>query len=86
MAKNFKRISLYFILFSLISVSFLWLKDSIFFMPKEYKTLKDTVDKLRSKNYLGSFPILFTITSGSITSLTLEELGICKKNKIFMKN
>ena len=80
MAKNFKRISLYFILFSLISVSFLWLKDSIFFMPKEYKTLKDTVDKLRSKNYLGSFPILFTITSGSSTSLKLEELGICEKN------
>ena len=36
-------------------------KNSIYFMPKEYKTIKKLVDKIASKNYLGDKEIPFFI-------------------------
>ena len=47
-------------------------------MQKEYKILKNIIEKLASKNNLGSYPLTFTITTGSRTLWIAESLGICK--------
>ncbi len=56
-----------------------YLKDSQLLMPKEYKVLKSTVNKLAENNTLGDRPITFTIVSGSYTTWMAEELDLCKE-------
>ncbi|KGG14972.1 hypothetical protein EV06_1485 [Prochlorococcus sp. MIT 0602] len=48
-------------------------------MPKEYKVLKKTVDKLAQHNDLGERPMTFTIVSGGYTKWIAEDLGLCKE-------
>ena len=65
------------------SFSFLanFLRDnSIYFMPKEYKTIKKIVDKIASKNNLGDRDIPFSIGSGIYMQYRAEELGLCEKD------
>ena len=65
------------------SFSFLanFLRDnSIYFMPKEYKTIKKIVDKIASKNNLGDRNIPFSIGSGIYMQYRAEELGLCEKD------
>ena len=54
--------------------------NSIYFMPKEYKTIKKVVDKIASKNNLGDRDIPFSIGSGIYMQYRLEELGLCEKD------
>jgi len=68
-----------------LTLSFLnlanFLRDnSIYFMPKEYKTIKKIVDKIASKNDLGDRDILFSIASGIYMQYRAEELGLCEKD------
>ena len=49
-------------------------------MPKEYKTIKRIVDKIASKNDLGSRDIPFSIASGIYMQYRAEELGLCEKD------
>ena len=57
--------------------------NSIFFMPREYKTIKKIVDKIASKNYLGDQEIPFSIGSGTYMEYEAEKLGLCKKNDCY---
>jgi hypothetical protein len=50
---------------------------STFFMPKEYKTLKNIVNKIASNNYLGDQVIPFSIGSGAYMEYEAEKLGLC---------
>lgn len=61
-------------------------KNSIFFMPKEYKTIKKLVDKIASKNYLGDKEIPFFIGSGTYMEFRAKELGLCKKDDCWYYN
>ena len=61
--KSFPVLSLIFIFF-LVFANYLR-NNSIYFMPKEYKTLMKIVDQLASKNDLSEREIPFTITSGT---------------------
>ncbi|MBW3059646.1 hypothetical protein CVS23_00185 [Prochlorococcus marinus str. XMU1401E] len=54
--------------------------NSVYFMPKEYKTIKKIVDKLASKNDLGNRDIPFSIGSGRYMAWRAEELGLCKED------
>ena len=68
-----------------LSCSFLYLANflrgnSIYFMPKEYKTIKKIVDKIASKNDLGNQDIRFSIGSGIYMQYRAEELGLCEKD------
>jgi len=68
-----------------LSCSFLYLANflrgnSIYFMPKEYKTIKKIVDKIASKNDLGNQDIRFSIGSGVYMQYRAEELGLCEKD------
>ena len=54
--------------------------NSTYFMPKEYKTIKKIVDKIASKNNLGSRDIRFSIASGVYMQYRGEELGLCEKD------
>ena len=56
---------------------------SLFFMPREYKTIKKIVDKIASKNYLGDQEIPFSIGSGAYVEDEAEKLGLCKKNDCY---
>ena len=61
--------------------------NSTFFMPKEYKTLKNIVNKIASNNYLGDQVIPFSIGSGAYMEYEAEKLGLCKKdNCYYFKN
>ena len=61
--------------------------NSIFFMPKEYKTIKKLVDKIALKNYLGDQEIPFSVASGSYMEYEAEKLGISNKdNSYYLKN
>ena len=61
--------------------------NSIFFMPKEYKTIKRLVDKIALKNYLGDHEIPFSVGTGSYIEYEAEKLGISKKNdSYYFKN
>ena len=53
--------------------------NSVYFMPKEYKTIKKIVDKLASKNDLGNRDIPFSIGSGRYMAWRAEDLGLCKR-------
>ena len=71
-----------------LSFSFLYLANflrgnSIYFMPKEYKTIKKIVDKIASKNDLGNRDIRFSIGSGIYMQYRAEELGLCEKDGCF---
>ena len=74
--KTFPVFSLIFIFF-LVCANYLR-NNSIYFMPKEYKTLKKIVDQLASKNDLSEREIPFTITSGAYTAYVAEELELCR--------
>ena len=61
--------------------------NSTFFMPKEYKTLKNIVNKIASNNYLGDQVIPFSIGSGAYVEYEAEKLGLCTKdNCYYFKN
>ena len=69
----------------ILTFSFLYIANflrdnSIYFMPKEYKTIKKIVDKIASKNNLGDRDIPFSIGSGIYMQYRLEELGLCEKD------
>ena len=60
------KIKNYLIFFSLIGLLLTFKnnyfgKNSIHFMPKEYKTIKKLVDKIASTNYLGDKEIPFLL-------------------------
>ena len=74
--KSFPTFSLIFIFF-FVFTNYLR-NNSIYFMPKEYKTLKKIVDQLASKNDLSEREIPFTITSGAYTAYVAEELELCR--------
>ena len=57
--------------------------NSVYFMPKEYKTIKKIVDKIASKNDLGNRDIRFSIGSGIYMQYRAEELGLCEKDGCF---
>ena len=57
-------------------LSYKFCLNSIFFMPKEYKTIKKLVDKIALKNYLGDQEIPFSVASGSYMEYEAEKLGI----------
>ena len=73
--------SLYLIIsiFSIFLINHLR-SNSVYFMPKEYKTIKKIVDKLASKNDLGNRDIPFSIGSGRYMAWRAEELGLCKED------
>ena len=81
---NLKLISKYF-LFVFIAVLFsnYFRNNSIYFMPKEYKTIKKIVDKIALKNNLGDEEILFSIGSGAYMEYEAEKLGLCKKDDCY---
>jgi len=66
-------------LLSLGSLSFL--RHSQLLMPKEYKTVKNIVNKLALQNDLGKEPIVFTINVGSLIDHLAEELNLCTGKK-----
>ena len=55
-------------------------------MPKEYKTIKKLVDKIASKNYLGSKEIPFFIGSGRYMEIRAKELGLCEEDDCWYYN
>ena len=57
--------------------------NSTIFMPKEYKTLKNIVNKIASKNYLGDQVIPFSIGSGAYMEYRAEELGLCTTDSCY---
>ena len=74
-------IFLFFVLFRYFQ------KNSIFFMPREYKLIKDMVNKIALRNDLGEQDIGFTITAGGHAEYLGKELGICKEeNCYFLRN
>ena len=79
--KNFYLSSVYLIIsiFSIFLINHLR-SNSVYFMPKEYKTIKKIVDKLASKNDLGNRDIPFSIGSGRYMAWRAEELGLCKED------
>ena len=86
--KNYLR---FFIFFSLIGLLLTFAnnyfgKNSIHFMPKEYKTIKKLVDKIASKNYLGDKEIPFFIGSGRYMEIRAKELGLCKEDDCWYYN
>ena len=85
--KSYLKIKLFIqsCLFILITFSFFnyFRNNSIFFMPREYKTIKKIVDKIASKNYLGDQDIPFSIGSGTYMEYEAEKLGLCKKNDCY---
>tara|TARA_B100000073_G_scaffold198975_1_gene164743 strand:- start:9 stop:941 length:933 start_codon:yes stop_codon:yes gene_type:complete len=66
--------------FSFLYLSNFFRNNSIYFMPKEYKTIKEIVDKIASKNNLGDRDIPFSIGSGIYMQYRAEELGLCEKD------
>ena len=77
-------ISKYF-LFVFIAVLFsnYFRNNSIYFMPREYKTIKKIVNKIALKNNLGDKEILFSIGSGAYMEYEAEKLGLCKKDDCY---
>ena len=59
------------------------ISNSIFFMPKEYKTIKKLVDKIASKNNLSENSIPFTIGAGRYVRSEASSLGLCKDDDCF---
>ena len=79
--KNIYLSSFYLIIsiFSIFLINHLR-SNSVYFMPKEYKTIKKIVDKLASKNDLGNREIPFSIGSWRYMAWRAEELGLCKED------
>ena len=81
---NIKVISKYFLfVFTAVLFSNYFRNNSIYFMPKEYKTIKKIVDKIALKNNLGDEEILFSIGSGAYVEYEAEKLGLCKKDDCY---
>ena len=78
--KNIFKVFLVLFIFGLLTSlrDKLFQNYSLYFMPKEYKTIKKSVEKLASKNYLGDREIPFFIGSGSYMDIRAKELGLCK--------
>ena len=51
------------------------------FMPKEYKTIKRIVSKISTKNDLGDYPFIFSVTAGSRGTWIAKSLGLTSKNE-----
>ena len=66
--------------FSFIYLANFLRDNSTYFMPKEYKTIKNIVDKIALKNDLGDQDIRFSIGSGVYMQYRAEELGLCEKD------
>lgn len=60
--------------------------NSTFFMPREYKVIKELVNKIASKNNLGNKDIPFYIGSGSYMEARGKELGLCKEDNCWYFN
>ena len=59
---------------------------SILLMPKEYKEIKNIVNKLASKNKLGDKEITFSITNGDYMSWNMKDLELCKAKRCWYYN
>ena len=86
--KKVQKISKELIKYSLFLLILIFLiryirNNSTFFMPKEYKTLKNIVNKIASKNYLGDQVIPFSIGSGAYMEYRAEELGLCTTDSCY---
>lgn len=73
------------------TIAFICIKirnNSQFFMPSEYKVIRNIINKIASKNHLGEYPLTFTIVAGSRTYWIAKGLGICQKEEscYFIKN
>ena len=73
------------------TITFLGIKirnNSQFFMPTEYKVIRNIINKIASNNDLGEYPLTFTIIAGSRTYWIAKALGICQKKEscYFIKN
>ena len=81
---NIKLISKYFlsVFFAVLFSNYLR-NNSIYFMPREYKTIKKIVNKIALKNNLGDKEILFSIGSGAYMEYEAEKLGLCKKDDCY---
>ena len=68
----------FFLTFIALFYSFDYVRNkSIFFMPREYKTIKKLVNKIASKNDLGNEKITFSINNGSFMSWRAKSLNLC---------
>ena len=85
--KNIYLSSFYLIIsiFSIFLINHLR-SNSVYFMPKEYKTIKKIVDKLATKNDLGNRDIPFSIGSGRYMGWRAEELSLCKEDGCWYYN
>ncbi len=59
-------------------IQFLYFKSTLF-MPKEYRIIKNLVNRIASKNNLGEKEIVFSVGSGSYLMYRAQELGLCKE-------
>ena len=80
-----------FIIFFLIYIGYILIKfiyfKSKFFMPKEYKIIKNLVSRIATYNNLGDKEIIFSIGSGSYMMYRAKELGLCKdEDTMFFRN
>ena len=80
-------------LFSIFFVSLLFgffgnniIQNSIYFMPKEYKSIKNIVNKIASKNELGNEKILFSVSNGSYMTWNTKSLDLCKGDECWYYN
>ena len=64
-------------IFSLVFCLFNRQKIDLYTMPKEYKVIKEVVDKLAANNDLGKRPIAFQINSGKYLNWMAEEIKLC---------
>ena len=81
--RNKKKLKLFTGIFVLI-FSFLYLFDfsrnkSTVFIPKEYKEIKNIVNKLAATNNLGDKKILFSINNADYISWNMKDLELCKE-------
>lgn len=81
--RNKKELKLFSWILAL-TFSFFYLFDfsrnkSTFFMPKEYKEIKNLVNKLAAKNNLGDRKILFSINNADYISWNMKDLELCKE-------
>ena len=75
-----KKRFLYICSIALVSVGFFFFnreKINLHTMPKEYKVIKEVVDKLAANNDLGKRPIAFQINSGKYLNWMAEEIKLC---------
>jgi hypothetical protein len=60
--------------------------NSVYFMPKEYKRIKNIVNKIASNNNLGNKEISFSITEGSYMTWHTKSLDLCKGDECWYYN